>query len=75
MQAARSTLAGDALARQGLLNDLGRIVAVDSQREHAWFEGPSGRQGRAISWPEPEAAEVVAYLAFGTAPVEAAGCR
>lgn len=50
MQAARSTLAGDALARKGLLEILGRIVAVDSQREHAWFEGPSGRlRARAIS--------------------------
>ncbi len=50
MQAARATLAGDALARKGLLEILGRIVAVDSQREHAWFEGPSGRQrARAIS--------------------------
>ncbi|AZC91208.1 Tetrapartite efflux system, inner membrane component FusBC-like [Pseudomonas chlororaphis subsp. piscium] len=50
MQAARATLAGDALARKGLLEILGRIVAVDSQREHAWFEGPLGRQrARAIS--------------------------
>ncbi|MCP1483274.1 putative membrane protein YccC [Pseudomonas chlororaphis] len=50
MQAARATLAGDAQARKGLLEILGRIVAVDSQREHAWFEGPSGRQrARAIS--------------------------
>ncbi|MBA1272385.1 FUSC family protein [Stutzerimonas azotifigens] len=29
--------------RQGLLEMLGRIVAVDAQREHAWFEGPRGR--------------------------------
>lgn len=50
MQAAHATLAGDALARKGLLEILGRIVAVDSQREHAWFEGPLGRQrARAIS--------------------------
>lgn len=50
LQAARATLAGDALARKGLLEILGRIVAVDSQREHAWFEGPMGRQrARAIS--------------------------
>ena len=50
MQAARATLAGDALARKGLLEILGRIVAVDAQREHAWFEGGLGRQrARAIS--------------------------
>ncbi|MGE7956421.1 FUSC family protein [Pseudomonas sp. NPDC089530] len=49
MHTARATLAGDALARKGLLEILGRIVAVDSQREHAWFEGPLGRQrARAI---------------------------
>jgi uncharacterized membrane protein YccC len=49
MQAARATLAGDAQARKGLLEILGRIVAVDAQREHAWFEGPLGRQrARAI---------------------------
>ena len=35
--------------RQGLLDVLGRIVAVDAQREHAWFEGERGRQrGRAL---------------------------
>ncbi|WP_043228734.1 FUSC family protein [Pseudomonas sp. CF161] len=50
LHAARATLAGDALARKGLLEILGRIVAVDSQREHAWFEGRLGRQrARAIS--------------------------
>lgn len=50
LQAARATLAGDALARKGLLEILGRIVAVDSQREHAWFEGQLGRRrARAIS--------------------------
>ncbi|MGC5701379.1 FUSC family protein [Pseudomonas sp. NFXW11] len=50
LQAARATLAGDAQARRGLLEILGRIVAVDAQREHAWFEGPLGRQrARAIS--------------------------
>ncbi|CDF96278.1 MULTISPECIES: FUSC family protein [unclassified Pseudomonas] len=50
MQAARATLAGDAQARKGLLEILGRIVAVDAQREHAWFEGSLGRQrARAIS--------------------------
>lgn len=50
MQAARATLAGDAQARKGLLEILGKIVAVDAQREHAWFEGSRGRQrARAIS--------------------------
>ncbi|MDO7898574.1 FUSC family protein [Pseudomonas citrulli] len=50
MHAARATLAGDAQARKGLLEILGKIVAVDAQREHAWFEGRLGRQrARAIS--------------------------
>jgi uncharacterized membrane protein YccC len=50
MQAARATLAGDAQARKGLLEILGKIVAVDAQREHAWFEGRLGRQrARSIS--------------------------
>ncbi|MFL1525515.1 FUSC family protein [Pseudomonas sp. O230] len=50
MHAARATLAGDGQARKGLLEILGRIVAVDAQREHAWFEGGLGRQrARAIS--------------------------
>lgn len=50
MTAARATLAGDGQARKGLLEILGRIVAVDAQREHAWFEGGLGRQrARAIS--------------------------
>ena len=50
MNAARATLAGDGQARKGLLEILGRIVAVDAQREHAWFEGPLGRhRARAIS--------------------------
>ncbi len=49
LQAASATLAGEAQARKGLLDILGRIVAVDAQREHAWFEGPLGRQrARAI---------------------------
>ncbi|MBA4245471.1 MAG: fusaric acid resistance protein [Pseudomonas sp.] len=42
--AAAAALAGQASARQGLLEVLGRIVAVDAQREHAWFEGSRGRQ-------------------------------
>lgn len=50
INAARATLAGDGQARKGLLEILGRIVAVDAQREHAWFEGSRGRQrARAIS--------------------------
>lgn len=50
LQTARATLAGDAQARKGLLDILGRIVAVDAQREHAWFEGVQGRQrARAVS--------------------------
>ncbi|MEE1868173.1 FUSC family protein [Pseudomonas auratipiscis] len=49
LQAASATLTGEAQARKGLLDILGRIVAVDAQREHAWFEGPLGRQrARAI---------------------------
>lgn len=48
--AAQATLAGEAGARKGLLEILGRIVAVDAQREHAWFEGALGRQrARAVS--------------------------
>jgi uncharacterized membrane protein YccC len=50
LQTARVTLAGDVQARKGLLEILGRIVAVDAQREHAWFEGSLGRQrARAVS--------------------------
>ena len=41
-------LAGEADPRQGLLEVLARIVAVDAQREHAWFEGARGRQ-RAVA--------------------------
>ena len=43
-QAAAAALQGRASGRQGLLETLGRIVAVDAQREHAWFEGRVGRQ-------------------------------
>lgn len=43
-QAAAAALQGRTAARQGLLETLGRIVAVDAQREHAWFEGNRGRQ-------------------------------
>ncbi|WP_249676518.1 FUSC family protein [Pseudomonas abieticivorans] len=48
LQAAQATLAGDESARKGLLEILARLVAVDAQREHAWFEGPLGR-GRALA--------------------------
>ncbi|RWU22481.1 fusaric acid resistance protein [Pseudomonas alkylphenolica] len=49
LQAASATLTGEQQARKGLLEILGRIVAVDAQREHAWFEGSLGRQrARAI---------------------------
>lgn len=49
LQAASAMLGGEDEARKGLLEILGRIVAIDTQREHAWFEGPRGRQrARAI---------------------------
>lgn len=48
IKAARQALTGEAEARQGLLETLSRIVAVDAQREHAWFEGERGRQ-RAVA--------------------------
>ncbi|RJG14065.1 FUSC family protein [Pseudomonas cavernicola] len=48
IQAASAALTGERKERQGLLGVLGRIVAVDAQREHAWFEGNRGRQ-RAIA--------------------------
>ncbi|WP_133979241.1 FUSC family protein, partial [Pseudomonas inefficax] len=49
LQAASAMLGGEDEARKGLLESLGRIVAIDSQREHAWFEGNRGRQrARAI---------------------------
>ncbi|CAG8866902.1 p-hydroxybenzoic acid efflux pump subunit AaeB [Pseudomonas fluorescens] len=44
IQAASAMLDGQEQARQGLLETLGRIVAIDAQREHAWFEGNVGRQ-------------------------------
>ncbi|KTS76942.1 fusaric acid resistance protein [Pseudomonas oryzihabitans] len=42
--AARAELAGTENAVQGLLALLGQMVAIDSQRDHAWFEGYRGRQ-------------------------------
>ena len=44
IKAANQALRGETAARQGLLEVLGRIVAVDARREHAWFEGNRGRQ-------------------------------
>ncbi|MFC6300051.1 fusaric acid resistance protein [Pseudomonas sp. CCM 7893] len=43
MRAAASELLGTD-QRKGLLEALGRLVAVDTQRDHAWFEGPKGRR-------------------------------
>jgi uncharacterized membrane protein YccC len=48
VEAARQVLSGEVDTRQGLLETLARIVAVDAQREHAWFEGNQGRQ-RAVA--------------------------
>lgn len=49
MQSVTAALGNLPQGRQGLLEVLGRIVAVDAQREHAWFEGGRGRQrGRAL---------------------------
>ncbi|AGI25517.1 hypothetical protein H681_18250 [Pseudomonas sp. ATCC 13867] len=43
MQAARSEIDADAREIRGLLQALGKIVEVDVQRDHAWFEGYRGR--------------------------------
>lgn len=43
MQAARSEIDADAREIKGLLQALGKIVEVDVQRDHAWFEGYRGR--------------------------------
>ncbi|MDO7902112.1 FUSC family protein [Pseudomonas sp. K1(2024)] len=49
LQTASVMLGGEDEARKGLLDILGRVVAIDAQREHAWFEGARGRQrARAI---------------------------
>lgn len=68
LQAARATLAGDAQARQGLLEILGRIVAVDAQREHAWFEGGQGRQRL-----ESKTVDAAAGRPFGASAMAATG--
>lgn len=44
LQAASAMLGGEDHARRGLLEILGRVVAIDTQRENAWFEGRRGRQ-------------------------------
>lgn len=44
MQAARSEIGSDTREIKGLLQALGKIVEVDVQRDHAWFEGYRGRQ-------------------------------
>lgn len=44
MQAARSEISSDTREIKGLLQALGKIVEVDVQRDHAWFEGYRGRQ-------------------------------
>jgi uncharacterized membrane protein YccC len=50
LKAASAMLGGEDQAREGLLDTLGGIVAIDAQREHAWFEGHRGRQrARAIN--------------------------
>ncbi|MBB4863811.1 putative membrane protein YccC [Pseudomonas nitritireducens] len=43
MQAARSEIDADTREIKGLLQALGKIVEVDVQRDHAWFEGYRGR--------------------------------
>ncbi|WP_394559316.1 FUSC family protein [Aquipseudomonas alcaligenes] len=44
VQVAAAALQRQGAGPRGLLETLGRIVAVDAQREHAWFEGVRGRQ-------------------------------
>lgn len=44
VQAAQAGLVGGDTARHDLLELLSGIIAVDAQREHAWFEGHTGRQ-------------------------------
>ncbi|MDV9032018.1 FUSC family protein [Pseudomonas sp. RAC1] len=44
LQTASAMLGGEDEAHKGLLDILGRVVAIDAQREHAWFEGARGRQ-------------------------------
>ena len=43
LAAVLQSIQGQELDRKGLLDVLGKLVAVDAQREHAWFEGPVGR--------------------------------
>ncbi|MCY1393843.1 p-hydroxybenzoic acid efflux pump subunit AaeB [compost metagenome] len=44
MQAARSEIGEQTREARSLLAALGKIVEVDVQRDHAWFEGYRGRQ-------------------------------
>ncbi|WP_028240422.1 FUSC family protein [Stutzerimonas azotifigens] len=44
LRTAAAELAAEPAPREGLLQALGQIVAVDTQREHAWFEGSRGRE-------------------------------
>ncbi|HIE1874871.1 TPA: FUSC family protein [Pseudomonas aeruginosa] len=44
MQAARGEIDPRQRQPQGLLNALSKIVEVDAQRDHAWFEGERGRR-------------------------------
>ncbi|AMO76503.1 FUSC family protein [Pseudomonas citronellolis] len=48
LQAAANALRGQAREPEGILQLLGRIVAADAQRDHAWFEGHQG-QRRALA--------------------------
>lgn len=44
MKTARAEIAPEEAGSKGLLNAFGKIVEVDAQRDHAWFEGAQGRQ-------------------------------
>lgn len=43
LSAASALLRGESYERRPLLDTLSRVVAVDAQREHAWFEGRTGQ--------------------------------
>lgn len=44
LHAAANAVQGKAREPEGILQLLGRIVAADAQRDHAWFEGYQGQQ-------------------------------
>lgn len=44
MQAAKTEISSATRETRGLLSALGKIIEVDVQRDHAWFEGHRGRQ-------------------------------